>query len=100
MSSKTETIILPSVGRLPVLQHRNPCAQMPECGLRIEDTLCTNINREPIMPKYVIEREIPRPGDLSPQQLHAIAQTPSGLLCQMGPHDQWAHRYVPRDRTY
>ena len=37
------------------------------------------------MPKFVIEREIPGAGKLSPQELHAISQKSCGVLSQMGP---------------
>jgi len=52
------------------------------------------------MPKYVIEREIPGAGDLSPQQLHAISRTSCGVLRQMGPQIQWVHSYVTGDKIY
>jgi hypothetical protein len=35
------------------------------------------------MPKYVIEREIPGAGKLSPDQLQGISQTSCGVLRQM-----------------
>jgi hypothetical protein len=41
------------------------------------------------MPKYIIEREIPGAGKLSPQQLQAIAQTSCDVLRGMGPQIQW-----------
>ncbi len=37
------------------------------------------------MPKFVIEREIPEAGKLSPEQLQAISQKSCGVLRQMGP---------------
>ncbi len=37
------------------------------------------------MPKYVIEREIPGAGKLSPAELHAISQKSCGVLGSMGP---------------
>jgi hypothetical protein len=40
------------------------------------------------MPKFVIEREIPGAGALSPQELQAISQTSCGVLQQMGPSIQ------------
>ena len=36
------------------------------------------------MPKYVIEREIPGAGKLSPKELQAISQKSCGVLRQMG----------------
>ena len=32
------------------------------------------------MPKYVIERDMPGAGDLSPEELKAISQTSCGVL--------------------
>ena len=52
------------------------------------------------MPKFVIEREIPRAGALSPQELQAISQTSCGVLQQMGPSIQWLHSYVTADKIY
>lgn len=52
------------------------------------------------MPKYLIEREIPGAGKLSPEQLRAIAQTSCGVLNKMGPQIQWVHSYVTADKIY
>jgi hypothetical protein len=41
------------------------------------------------MPKYVIERDIPEAGKMSPQQLQAISQKSCGVLKDMGPQIQW-----------
>ncbi len=52
------------------------------------------------MPRYVIEREIPGAGKLSPEELKAISQTSCGVLEKMGPHIQWVHSYVAEDKIY
>lgn len=52
------------------------------------------------MPKFVIERDIPGAGKLSPQQLQAIAQKSCGVLQAMGPRIQWVQSYVTDDRIY
>lgn len=52
------------------------------------------------MPKYVIEREIPGAGNMSPQDLQSISQTSCGVLRQMGPSIQWLHSYVTGDKIY
>ena len=52
------------------------------------------------MPKFVIEREIPGAGQLSPEQLQAVSQTSCGVLRQMGPEIQWLHSYVTDDKIY
>jgi hypothetical protein len=52
------------------------------------------------MPKFVIEREIPGAGKLSPGELHAISQKSCGVLRGMGPQIQWVHSYVTDDKIY
>lgn len=52
------------------------------------------------MPKYVIEREIPGAGNLTPEQLKGISQTSCGVLDAMGPKIQWVHSYVTGDKIY
>jgi hypothetical protein len=52
------------------------------------------------MPKYVIERELPGAGKLSPQQLQAVSQTSCGVLRKLGPEIQWVHSYVTQDKIY
>lgn len=52
------------------------------------------------MPKYVIEREIPGAGKLTPEQLKGISQTSCGVLSKMGPQIQWVHSYVTDNKIY
>jgi hypothetical protein len=52
------------------------------------------------MPKFVIEREIPGAGRLSPQDLHAISQKSCGVLGAMGPKIQWVESFVTDDKIY
>lgn len=52
------------------------------------------------MPKFVIERDIPQAGSLSPEQLRAISQKSCGVLREMGPQIQWIHSYVTDDKVY
>lgn len=52
------------------------------------------------MPKYVIERDIPGAGSLSPEQLKGISQTSCGVLSAMGPEIQWVQSYVTGDKIY
>lgn len=52
------------------------------------------------MPKYVIERDIPGAGKMSPQQLKAVSQKSCSVLQQMGPKIQWIQSYVTDDRVY
>jgi len=52
------------------------------------------------MPKFVIEREIPDAGKLTPEQLQAISQTSCGVLRSMGPEIQWLQSYVTDNKIY
>ena len=52
------------------------------------------------MPKFVIEREIPGAGALTPDQLQAISQTSCGVLTKMGPQIQWIQSFVTDDKIY
>ncbi len=52
------------------------------------------------MPKFVIERDIPEAGKLSPEQLQAISQKSCGVLREMGPQIQWIESYVTDTRIY
>jgi hypothetical protein len=49
------------------------------------------------MPKFVVERRIPRAGALSPEQLQVISQTSCDVLQAMGPAVQWVQSYVTDD---
>ncbi|QHV96114.1 MULTISPECIES: DUF4242 domain-containing protein [Spirosoma] len=52
------------------------------------------------MPKYVIEREIPGAGNLTPDELKGISQTSCDVLRAMGPEIQWVESYVTTDKIY
>lgn len=52
------------------------------------------------MPKFVIEREIPQVGKLSPQELQAISQQSCAVLRGMGPQIQWVESYLTDDKIY
>ncbi len=52
------------------------------------------------MPKFVIEREIPGAGKLTPEQLKAVSQTSCGVLREMGPQIQWVQSYVTDNTIY
>ena len=52
------------------------------------------------MPKYVIEREIPGAGKLTPQELQGISQKSCSVLGKLGPQIQWQHSYVTGDKIY
>jgi len=52
------------------------------------------------MPKFLIEREIPNAGSLSPDQLQGISQKSCSVLQSMGPKIQWVQSYVTGDKIY
>jgi hypothetical protein len=61
-----------------------------------------NANRQGdrTMPKYVIERDMPGVGKLSPADLKAASQKSCSVLSKMGPQIQWVHSYVTDDKIY
>ena len=52
------------------------------------------------MPKYLIEREIPGAGKLSPEQLRGISQKSCSVLNNLGPQIQWIQSYVTGNKIY
>ena len=52
------------------------------------------------MPKFIIEREIPEAGKLSPQDLQRISQKSCSVLRNLGPQIQWVESYVTDDKIY
>ena len=55
--------------------------------------------KEP-MKTYLIEREIPQAGELTPEQLKGISQKSCSVLKEMGSDIQWLHSYVTDDKVY
>lgn len=52
------------------------------------------------MPKFIIERDIPGAGDLTPADLQSISQKSCSVLTEMGPKIQWVQSYVTGDKIY
>ena len=52
------------------------------------------------MPKYVIEREIPGAGNMSPRELQGASQKSCDVLRNLGPEIQWVQSYVTADKLY
>ena len=52
------------------------------------------------MPKYVIEREIPGAGSMTPQERQAVSQKSCTVLQNLGPQIQWVESYVTADKIY
>ena len=60
----------------------------------------TNTDNSIVMHTYVIERNIPGAGKLTPQQLKSISETSCTVLKEMGPVIQWDHSYVTEDKIF
>jgi hypothetical protein len=56
--------------------------------------------RSVIMPKYVIERELPGAGNLTDEQIKGISQKSITVLEGLGPKIQWVESYVTDDKIY
>jgi hypothetical protein len=56
--------------------------------------------QERIMPKYVIERDIPNAGKLTQQELQGISQKSCGVLQKLGPQVQWLESFVTDDKIF
>ena len=52
------------------------------------------------MPKYVIERNLPRAGQLSPAELAAVSDKSCSALRSFGSRVQWMQSYVTGDKIY
>lgn len=52
------------------------------------------------MPRYLIKREIPGAGKMSPQELKGASQKSCGVLQQLGPDIQWVQSYVTNDTIH
>ena len=52
------------------------------------------------MKTYLIERDIPDAGKLTPAQLKAISQKSCSVLKEMGPDIQWIQSYVTGDKIF
>lgn len=52
------------------------------------------------MPKYIIERDMPGLGKLTPEQLQAASQKSCGVLTKLGPQITWLESFVTEDKLY
>ncbi len=52
------------------------------------------------MPKYVIERDLPGAGQLSPEELHDISEKSNKVLSGLGPEIRWLQSFVTADKIY
>lgn len=52
------------------------------------------------MPKFVIERAIPKIGASTASELQAISQKSCSVLRELGPDVQWVESFVTGDKIY
>jgi hypothetical protein len=52
------------------------------------------------MPKYIIERDLPGAGQLSPEQLQGISRTSCGVVRDLNTDYHWITSYVTGDKIY
>ncbi|HEY4132357.1 MAG TPA: DUF4242 domain-containing protein [Gemmatimonadaceae bacterium] len=52
------------------------------------------------MPAYLIERNLPGAGNLSPAELKAISQKSCDVLAGLGPSIQWVQSYVTDNQIH
>ena len=52
------------------------------------------------MPRYVIERNLPGAGKLTPEEIRGVAQKSCGVLKELGSDIQWLESYVTEDKIY
>jgi hypothetical protein len=52
------------------------------------------------LPQFVIEREMPGAGGLSPEDLKMASQTSCSVIKELGPDIQWVHSYVTDNKIY
>jgi hypothetical protein len=58
------------------------------------------MERERVMPKYVIEREIAGLGDMSGEDLAAASKKSNQVLAELGPEIVWLTSYVTDEKMY
>lgn len=52
------------------------------------------------MKKFVVERNLPGAGNLSPEELQAISQTSCEVVSQLGKPYHWIQSFVTEDKIY
>jgi hypothetical protein len=53
-----------------------------------------------IMPKFMIERELPGAGNLTAEELQAISEKSNQVIGTLGPEIRWLQSYVTDDKLY
>jgi len=65
---------------------------------KVKNTSSTS--NQTTMKTYLIERDIPNAGKLTPEQLKAISQKSCSVLKNMGPQIEWIQSYVTGDKIF
>jgi hypothetical protein len=52
------------------------------------------------MPKFVIERDVPKVGELTDAQILEMSQKSVAAIKSLGHEIQWLHSYVTGDKVY
>jgi hypothetical protein len=52
------------------------------------------------LPKFIIERDMPNLGNLTPAELTAASKKSCSVIRHIGPDVQWLHSYVTQDKLY
>jgi len=52
------------------------------------------------MKKFVVERNLPGAGNLSPEELQAIAQTSCDAISKLGQPYYWLESFITEDKIY
>lgn len=60
----------------------------------------TKAGKTPELKTYLIERDIPGAGALTPVDLKGISQKSCTVLKEMGPRIQWVHSYVTGNKIF
>ena len=59
-----------------------------------------DINKEPALKTYLIERDIPGAGTFTPLELKGISQKSCTVIKEIGPQIVWLHSYVAGNKIY
>ena len=57
-------------------------------------------NKKITMKKFLIERNLPGAGNLTPQELQDIARASCEVVCQLGRPYHWIQTFVTQDKLY
>ncbi len=52
------------------------------------------------MPRFVIEREMPGAGSLSPEELRAASQKSLDVMAELAPAIHWQQTYITGDKVF